>query len=181
MKKLLSVSFIILFPYSIVLLIYSLFHTTLMKYLFHNNIYIGIFYICIFWLISFINAILFCIKNVIYEKNALELAKINMTIKLIQIPAYLFLFIIGIACMFTIFTFAISFILLALDCASIFLSGLIGVSAVKQNYTDSILSIKQAIFYSILQFIFCIDVICCVVLFKKSKTANTLKNTFEKQ
>lgn len=181
MKKLLSVSFIILFPYSIVLLIYSLFHTALMKYLFHNNIYIGIFYICIFWLISFINAILFCIKNVIYEKNALELAKINMTIKLIQIPAYLFLFIIGIACMFTIFTFAISFILLALDCASIFLSGLIGVSAVKQNYTDSILSIKQAIFYSILQFIFCIDVICSVVLFKKSKTANTLKNTFEKQ
>ena len=88
------------------------------------------------------------------RKNALELAKINMTIKLIQIPAYLFLFIIGIACMFTIFTFAISFILLALDCASIFLSGLIGVSAVKQNYTDSILSIKQAIFYSILQFIF---------------------------
>lgn len=180
MKKLLSVFFIILFPYSIVLLIYSLFHTALMKYLFHNNIYIGIFYICIFWLISFINAILFCIKNITYKKNALELAKINMTIKLIQIPAYLFLFIIGIACMFTIFTFAISFILLALDCASIFLSGLIGVSAVKQNYTNGTLSTKQLFLYGILQFIFCADVISSIILFKKAKTSNILKNISEK-
>lgn len=178
MKKLLPMSFIILFPYSIVLLICSLFHTTLMKYLFHSNIYIGVFYICIFWLISFINAIFIFIKNITQKKNALELAKINMTIKLIQIPAYIFLFIVGIACMFTIFTFGISFVLLALDCAAIFLSGLIGVSAVKQNYIDGILSPKELFLYSILQFIFCIDVVSAIILFKKSKLANTSKNNF---
>ena len=80
--------------------------------------------------------------------------------------------------MFTIFTFGISFVLLALDCASIFLSGLIGVSAVKQNYIDGILSPKELFLYSILQFIFCIDVVSAIILFKKSKLANTSKNNF---
>ncbi|NDO47155.1 hypothetical protein [Clostridium sp. MD294] len=177
MKKLLPVSFIILFPYSIVLLIYSLFHTTLMKYLFHNNIYTGFFYICIFWLISFINAICIFIKNITHKRNALQLAKINMIIKLIQIPAYIVLFIVGIACMFTIFTFGISFVLLALDCASIFLSGLIGLSAVKQNYTEGIFSIKELFLHSILQFIFCADVISAIILFRKSKSVAISKNT----
>ncbi len=92
MKKLLSVSFIILFPYSIVLLIYSLFHTTLMKYLFHNNIYIGIFIFVFFGLSHSLMLFLFLYQKRYLRKNALELAKINMTIKLIQIPAYLFLF-----------------------------------------------------------------------------------------
>ena len=81
MKKLFLAIFIILFPYSIVLLITSLFHTTLMKYLFHNNIYIGVFYIGTLWIIALISAIFICIKNIINNNNALETAKINMIIK----------------------------------------------------------------------------------------------------
>ncbi|USF29781.1 hypothetical protein C820_001189 [Clostridium sp. MD294] len=79
--------------------------------------------------------------------------------------------------MFTIFTFGISFVLLALDCASIFLSGLIGLSAVKQNYTEGIFSIKELFLHSILQFIFCADVISAIILFRKSKSVAISKNT----
>lgn len=175
MKRLFPAIFIILFPYSIVLLIISLFHTTLMKYLFHNNIYIGVFYIGILWIIALISAIFISIKNIINNNNALETAKINMIIKILQIPAYLFIFIIGLACMFTIFTFGISFLLITLDCTSIFLTGIIGVSAVKCNYTEKILSSKELFLHNILQFVFCADVISAVILYQKSKSANILK------
>ncbi|MCI8629455.1 MAG: hypothetical protein HFE57_08150 [Firmicutes bacterium] len=175
MKKLFLAIFIILFPYSIVLLITSLFHTTLMKYLFHNNIYIGVFYIGTLWIIALISAIFICIKNIINNNNALETAKINMIIKILQIPAYIFIFIIGLACLFTIFTFGISFLLITLDCASIFLTGIIGVSAVKCNYTEKILSSKELFLYSILQFVFCADIVSAVILYQKSKSANILK------
>ena len=168
MKKLFLAIFIILFPYSIVLLITSLFHTTLMKYLFHNNIYT-------LWIIALISAIFICIKNIINNNNALETAKINMIIKILQIPAYIFIFIIGLACLFTIFTFGISFLLITLDCASIFLTGIIGVSAVKCNYTEKILSSKELFLYSILQFVFCADIVSAVILYQKSKSANILK------
>ena len=175
MKRLFSVIFIILFPYSIVLLLISLFYTTLMKYFFHNNIYIGIFYIGILWIIALVNAIFICIKNIINNKNTLETAKVNMIIKIMQIPAYLFIFVIGLICMFTIFTFGISFLLIILDCASIFLTGIVGVSAVKCDYKEKILSSKELFIYSILQFVFCADVISAIILYQKSKSANILK------
>ncbi len=91
-----------------------------------------------------------------------------MIIKLFQVPAYLFIFVVGLACMVTIFSMGISFFLIAFDGISIFLSGLVGISAVKCNYTNGILSKKELLFYGVLQFIFCVDVICAIFLWKKA-------------
>ena len=70
--------------------------------------------------------------------------------------------------MVTIFSMGISFFLIIFDCVSIFLSGFVGVSAVKCNYTNGILLKKELLFYSILQFVFCVDVICAIFLWKKA-------------
>ena len=71
--------------------------------------------------------------------------------------------------MLTIFTFAISVILMDLDVMSIILSGLIGISAVKRSYDNEAISAGEMVLYSILQFVFCADVIVSIIVFHKSK------------
>ncbi len=159
---------IILFPYSIVLLISSLLQPTLMEVFFHNHILIGLFFVCILGLLSFISAIFIGIKNLTNQNNPIKAAKQTMLIKLFQVPAYLSIFVVGLACMVTIFSMGISFFLIIFDCVSIFLSGFVGVSAVKCNYTNGILLKKELLLYSILQFVFCVDVICAIFLWKKA-------------
>lgn len=176
MKKILKYIFIILFPYFVVFLICSLFNKSLMKSIYHNNFYTGLLYLFAFWLAAFISAIIISVNNLMNKADAVETAKINMVVKLVQIPAYLFIFVAGLVCLLTIFTFAITFVLVILDCASIILSGLIGISAVRRSYADEVLSKSEMVIYSILQFVFCFDVISSVIVFRKTKAKNTTKN-----
>ena len=176
MKKIFLYFLIILFPYFIVFLICSLLNQSLMKYVFHNNVYFGLLYLGAFWFIALISAIIICINNFVKKADAVETARINMIIKLVQIPAYLFVFVTGLLCLLTIFTFAITFVLAVLDCASIILSGLIGVSAVRRSYADGVLSKFEMVIYSILQFVFCFDVISSIIVFRKTKVKNITKS-----
>lgn len=172
MKKMVPFIFIILFPYYIVFLIGSLFNQYLMKYVFQNNFYIGLLSFCIFGLIAFVNVIILCVNNFASKLEAVEATRINMIIKIIQIPAYLFIFVIGCMCLLTIFTVGISFVLLILDGVSIILSGLIGVFVVRQCYANGILTRTEMIIHSILQFVFCLDVVSAIIVFRKVKTIN---------
>ena len=72
-------------------------------------------------------------------------------------------------CMLTIFTFAISVILMVLDAMAIVLSGLIGISAVIRSCDNKAISARETFFYGILQFVFCADVITSIIVFRKSK------------
>ncbi|HBV84846.1 MAG: hypothetical protein OSJ73_03295 [Lachnospiraceae bacterium] len=174
MKKMLPFIFIILFPYYIVFLISSLFNQYLMKYIFQNNFYLGLLSLCIFWFIAFISAIILCVNNFANKMDVIEATKIIMIIKIIQIPAYLFIFVAGVMCLFTIFTVGISFVLLILDGASIILSGLIGVFVVRRCYADRILTNTEMVIHSILQFVFCLDVVSAIIVFRKVKTKNII-------
>ncbi len=164
MKKMVPFIFIILFPYYIVFLIGSLFNQYLMKYVFQNNFYIGLLSLCIFGLIAFANVIILCVNNFASKLDAVEATRINMIIKIIQIP--------GFVCLITIFTVGISFVLLILDGVSIILSGLIGVFVVRRCYADGILTRTEMVIHSILQFVFCLDVVSAIIVFRKVKTTN---------
>ena len=69
----------------------------------------------------------------------------------------------------TIFTYAFSIFFVIFDCLTIFLTGLIGVSAVARCYADCKISKPFAIVNGFLQFVFCIDVISAIIVFIKSK------------
>ena len=58
------------------------------------------------------------------------LAKTAVTVKLCQIPAYILIFLLGVAFFFSIFTFAFSLALAVLDGLALLLSGLLTVAAV---------------------------------------------------
>lgn len=169
MKKFVPTVSIVLFPYAVAFVLYCIFSGFLMENIFQNNAYLCLLLLIIIWVIALICAVSICAVSLVRKWGFVELSRVNMLIKTISIPAYLFIFVFGLACMLTIFTFGISIVLMVLDAMAIVLSGLIGVSAVKRSYDNKAISVKEMILYGILQFVFCVDVVVSIILFRKSK------------
>lgn len=106
--------------------------------------------------------------------HATDLARTNMIVKLIQIPAYIFIFIIGILCTVMIFTIGITFVLMLMDALSIGLTGLFAVAAFQNLNREGLITRKTQIIYSIASFLFCVDVIIAVIGYRKSLSVTTL-------
>lgn len=97
-----------------------------------------------------------------------QVALCNMLVKLIQIPAYISIFFLSVLCFSMLFTIGIAVVLLLFDCASILLTGLIGVVAIIRCRSSNVISKKFSIVNGILQFVFCVDVISAIVIFVKA-------------
>ncbi len=169
MKKFVPTVSIVLFPYAVAFVLYCIFSGFLMESVFQDNAYLCLLLLIIIWVIALICAVSICAVSLVRKWDFVELSRVNMLIKTISIPAYLFIFVFGLACMLTIFTFGISIVLMVLDAMAIVLSGLIGISAVKRSYDNKAISVKEMILYGILQFVFCVDVVVSIILFRKSK------------
>ena len=161
---------IILFPYTIIIALASLFSNFIMETVFKNNIFLVLLVLLLFYIIALISAIIVSIKNLVLKRSAQELLRMNMIIKLIHIPAYLLIFFAGMIFFLTIFTFAISILLMILTGMSIILSGLIGLSSIIRGLREHKLTKKKAIIHSILQFIFCADIISSIIIYRSVKT-----------
>ena len=137
--------------------------------LFGDNAYglIGMIFVLFF-------AALVC--NIIYtclafakRQDAKELLTVNMVVKCIQIPAYILIFLMGIMCLMTIFTMGFSVLLMVLDCLGLVLTGLLAVSGIIRAALEGKITKKTAVFCCIGSFIFCVDVVIAIVLYRKVK------------
>lgn len=115
--------------------------------------------------ISLITAILALTKK--WDSESLIFA--NMLVKLIQIPAYVLIFALGIVSMLTIFTFAFVIVYFLFDCMSVFMTGMIGMAGAVRANKEGKLTKASIVWFSIFSYIFCVDVIIAVIMFKKSK------------
>lgn len=97
-----------------------------------------------------------------------DTALISMTVKLLQIPAYGLFFLAGLSGIVLIQFLAVTLIVWLLDLMTITLSGMLGLAAVLRCKKEGLLTSKQAVVYSILQFVFCADVIAAVLLWRKA-------------
>lgn len=171
MKKYVPSILTALFPYSVLFALYCMFSGFLMHSGFQNNGFLLLLAVILFWVVSLGGAVATCVMSLTQKWDSYELARANMILKLIPVPAYILIFLIGCAFLITIFTFAISIILMLLDGMAIALSGLVGVAAVKRNHSDGILSTGEMVAHGILQFVFCADVVSAIVVFCKAKRA----------
>ena len=182
MKQKIGAAFVILFPYMVLFVLYALFfdgpffNGSIARILFHDSIPFALKFLRVIWLFSLAGAIA-CIDHS-KRADTTDLSKLTMVIKLAQIPAYPFIFAcdVAIAYFLSIVVLPMSremlLALFILDCASIIPGALIGVAAVRQCRNAQILTKKGVIFYSVLQFIFCVDVIASIILFRKARKAN---------
>ncbi|MDO4260666.1 MAG: hypothetical protein Q4C82_01190 [Eubacteriales bacterium] len=169
MKKFMPTLSIVLFPYAVAFALYCISSGFLMETIFQSNAYLCLLILVVIWFAACICAVSTCAVSLRKKWDFVELCRINMLIKTISIPAYLFVFLVGTVCMLTVFTFAISVLLMMFDAMAIVLSGFIGISAVKRSYDHKAISAGEMFLYGILQFIFCVDVIASIILFRKSK------------
>lgn len=172
MKTFLPAVPIALFPYSILLIIYCMFFNTgMMKVLFGNDIFRVLLFLGIFWLAALVCSGLLFAGAADRGREFLAPVRVAMVLKLVQVPAYLVIFGVGLLCRLTVFTMALSFLLLCFDMASILLSGLVGLGAVRRCRQEGILTGRETVLYAVLQFVPCVDAVSVVLLFHRTKAA----------
>lgn len=117
----------------------------------------------ILWLVGLVAALalLFTRKH----WAARELALANMLIKLVHIPAYIVWFAAGIL----FFLFMGALLAFFMDILAISLSGLVGLAAALNCWKEGRLPRGKAILYSVFQFVFCVDVIGAVLLYRRAR------------
>ncbi len=139
-----------------------------MDTVFHENALELLMYLGMFIFISLCCNLAFFILCIKRKWNARQVSLINMFVKLIHIPAYTIIFVLGLIFSVTVFTFAISFIFIIVDCLTIFMTGLIGTSAVIRCYRENKVSKKSAKIIAFFQYIFCVDIAASIILYIRS-------------
>lgn len=94
-----------------------------------------------------------------------EAAKVNCFVKLGQIPAYIFHFMLGLAGSVAS-VWGIGFVLFAIiiDLATIIISGIHAIGVVRRLKKEGVLSLKTAILAGIGSFLYCVDIAVAIVL-----------------
>lgn len=98
------------------------------------------------------------------DYTAQDLLKSNRNLKLMQIPAYICNFILGIRVLLTILFALYTWCFIIMDLLSIVLSGIWGTFCMLKLKKEQRISTGSTVLYSLLQFIFCIDVISAVLI-----------------
>lgn len=166
-KKLLPFLFTLIYPYCVVMALICLFTGLWMESVFNNDILILILVLGLISFAAFISVIIGSVFRLVKKTPSSDLLQINMVIKLIHIPAYIAIFLFGLLCMLTIFTVGISFVLVIYDVLAILFSGMIGLVGVIQAFREKKLSLGKAVTHGIFQFVFCIDVISSIIVYRK--------------
>lgn len=118
---------------------------------------------------AFVCNVIFLVLSMGQKWDCRKMALWNMVIKLMQIPAYLGIFLLGIVSFSLIFTIGVAGVLFLFDCASIFLTGMIGVGAVIRCCKSGVCRKTFSVLHGILQFVFCLDLISAILVFARSK------------
>lgn len=139
------------------------------EHLFFNNIFVPLGFILLFGIGMYVVNIFVIIKASRGQWNVLELARTNMLVKIIQIPAYAIVFVMGLLCCVMIFTIGISFALMALDMFSIGLTGMFACAAFYRLRKERLITPKMQALYSFASFLFCADVIIAVIGYRMSQ------------
>lgn len=179
-KKLFSLSVpIVLAPYLALLALATTFFSTklpafrwIMEAVFRGNALYLIAAMLIFCVIVIVWSGIISFVSVYKKWDALAVAKTAMIIKLVQIPAYVAIFVLGVLFVVGIFTIPFAIGLFVVDCLFVFMTGLLVISAVVISIREDRHMFNELFWIVLLQFVFCGDVIASILLYKKLKQSN---------
>jgi len=162
----------LLFPYFVILSLATIFFankssffSAIMEGIFRGNAWYLTAALTGFALIAAGMCVIFLILALRRRWEPCFVAKVAMILKLIQIPAYIVIFILGVLFLLTVFTIPFTFALVIFDCVAILMSGLVTVSSIINARRMGMISKAEAVIFAVLQFVFVLDVISAVVLF----------------
>ena len=139
----------------------------IMDSVFQGNGLLLIAAVFVYGFIATLLSIVFFVFALKGKYDAYILSKTALTVKLIMIPSYIIIFILAILLSITLFTIPFAIGLFLVDCATLFSSGIIAVTAAVNATRQGVLDSRTAKIISILQLFFCIDVVAAAILFIK--------------
>ncbi|MBQ8837202.1 MAG: hypothetical protein IJ002_06830 [Clostridia bacterium] len=163
-----------LFPYVVIALLCAVFGATYITDTVPalDNSYYMLFILLILAfaiLISLVTSIGLTVFTVCGKANPLSVAKTVMIAKLVQIPAYIVIFLFCLIGFSNIFLLAFVVVLAFLDCITIFMTALPNAAVAFDSARKSKMTKEKAILLGILQFVFVADIIASIVLYKTLK------------
>lgn len=159
---------VVLFPYSVLGVLYCLFTGALMESVFQNNGLFCVAFLFLWMLLGFACAVWVGIRGT-RTLDCRRLARIVMVIKLAQIPAYCAIFVLAALFTLTIFTFGFTIALAFFDAMAIGMTGILGAFCVRKCCRYGLLAPSDGLVHGLLQFIFCLDVISSIWVYFKTK------------
>ena len=172
-KKYILPAINIVFPYSIIGFLIAVFNFTdsvvldMLKDIMGFDPYICILGIFVWFLGCFVCNVVYMHHIIKNHHDAKVQLKQYMIIKCAQIPAYVLIFFFGVMSFITIFTMPFSFVLWVCDCQGVFLTGLLAVACIVRTYQEGMIKKSTAILCGIGSFIFCVDVIIAIMLYRR--------------
>lgn len=164
--------YIVIFSLAVIFLSTSVkFFEVIMESVFQNNALLLIAALLIYCLLTVAICIACFFISAFKFRDALSTAKTAMLIKLMQIPAYVLIFVLGVWTTIAIITIPFAIGLFLVDCLCLFLTGLSVISSVICAVRQGTLKFREVIWVIILQFVFCADVVAAIIYYKKLKGA----------
>lgn len=141
----------------------------IMEHLFNDNIFYFVLVFLVYLLVATVLGVICFVKSIREKWEPVSLAKTVMWIKLIQIPAYVAIYVLGVVMAITLFTIPFAFVLFLLDCLAVAMTGLMNLSAVIGAYREGKTTLKKSWWVIVLQGIFCADVVASVIFYRMLK------------
>lgn len=121
----------------------------------------------VYVLFSVIYNIIVTVKG---KYTAYEAAKMNLTIKAWQIPAYIFHFLMGaVGLLMSVWGIGFLMVAVIVDVVTIALTGLNAIGCAVKLKKDGIIPLRTAFLYGIGSFIFCIDIFVALGYVRRSR------------
>ncbi len=143
----------------------------IMESIFQNDGLLLIAALVIYFLLTFALCIATFFISTFKFCDALSAAKNAMLIKLIQIPAYVVIFVLGVVMTIAIWTIPFTIALFWIDCLCLFLTSLPVISSIICAVRHGTMKFQEVIWVIILQFVFCADVVAAIIYYKRLKEA----------
>ena len=138
-----------------------------MQSVFQGNMWYLVAVLLLFCLLAAALSAVYFVRSIRKEYDALQLAKCAMVVKLLQVPAYIAIFVLGVLLVLAIFTIPFALGLLLIDCLTLLLTGLMTITAVINAVRQGDYKISETAWVVILQVVFCADVVAAAVFYRK--------------
>lgn len=130
-----------------------------------DSIFLPLLILAVLWLVGLPMSAAYSLIGITMKANPISDARDVMILRLVQIPAYLFILVVGLMSMITIFTVGITVALIAFCVTSRILSGVAGISAAVGAVRR--VDTPIAVTCGVLGFLWLADVISAVILHTK--------------
>lgn len=158
---------VVLFPYSVLGILFCLFSGFGMEPVFQNNGFLCLAFLFLWMLLGFICAVAAGIRGT-RTLDCRRLARTVMVVKLAQIPAYCILFVLATLFTLTIFTIGFTIALAFFDVMAICMTGILGSFCIRKCCRCGLLVRSDGMVHALLQFLFCFDVISSIWVYCKT-------------